>query len=55
MGRHGRPSLRLLYKLPGGVSGALGKQLVRTKEVERRLIIARKECYNEKREEKKAR
>eukprot|EP00966_Prymnesium_polylepis_P252085 5827843-Prymnesium_polylepis.3 len=32
----------LLFKLPGGVTGEMGKQLVRAKEVERRLVLARK-------------
>ena len=42
----------LLFKLPGGVHGVVGKQLVRSKEVERRLGIARK-AYNEKKRTKK--
>ena len=45
----------LLFKLPGGVTGAIGKQLVRAKEVERRLGIARKKFNSEKKDEKKAR
>ena len=44
----------LLFKLPGGVTGALGKQLVRAKEVERRLNIARKAHHTEKRDHRKA-
>lgn len=44
----------LLFKLPGGVTGAIGKQLVRAKEVERRLNIARKKLNSDKREEKSA-
>jgi hypothetical protein len=39
----------LLFKLPGGVTGELGKKLVRAKEVERRLNIARKKYREEKR------
>ena len=44
----------LLFKLPGGVTGAIGKQLVRAKEDERRLNIARKKLNSDKREEKSA-
>eukprot|EP00966_Prymnesium_polylepis_P276651 6391474-Prymnesium_polylepis.1 len=44
----------LLFKLPGGVTGQLGKQLVRAKEVERRLDIARKVYSAEKKEGKNA-
>ena len=44
----------LLFKLPGGVTGAMGKQLVRAKEIERRLNIARKDHRAGKRDEKKA-
>ena len=44
----------LLFKVPGGVHGAMGKQLVRAKEVERRLGIARKAHNEEKRTTKRA-
>ena len=43
----------LLFKLPGGVTGPLGKQLVRAREVERRLNVARKKYREEKRDGKK--
>eukprot|EP00966_Prymnesium_polylepis_P198024 4588741-Prymnesium_polylepis.1 len=44
----------LLFKLPGGVSGPLGKQLIRAKEVERRLNLARKTYRAGKRDDKNA-
>jgi hypothetical protein len=44
----------LLFKLPGGVTGPLGKQLVRAKEVERRLNAARKSYRAGKRDDKNA-
>jgi len=40
----------LLFKVPGGATGELGKQLVRAKEVERRLTIARSQAAKDKRE-----
>ena len=43
----------LLFKLPGGVTGAMGKQLVRAKEVERRLTLARKKFNGDKKDQKK--
>jgi hypothetical protein len=42
----------LLFKVPGGVSGELGKKLVRAKEVERRLGIARTQLNTSHRENK---
>ena len=42
----------LLFKLPGGVSGSIGKQLIRAKEIERRLGIARSKHAKEKREKR---
>ena len=44
----------LLFRLPGGVTGEVGKQLVRAKEVERRLTIARKQYNSDKKDQKKA-
>jgi hypothetical protein len=44
----------LLFKLPGGVTGATGKQLIRAKEVERRLSIARAQYNKTKRDAKGA-
>eukprot|EP00966_Prymnesium_polylepis_P049164 1137710-Prymnesium_polylepis.1 len=43
----------LLFKLPGGVTGELGLQLVRAKEVERRLKLARMKYRSDKRDDKK--
>ena len=40
-----RLTAALLYAVPGGASGATGKALVRAKEVERRLNIARAAYY----------
>ena len=44
----------LLFKLPGGVSGDVGTALIRAKEVERRLNIARTEANKAVREGKRA-
>ena len=44
----------LLFKLPGGVTGPLGKKLIRAKEVERRLNLARKNYRADKRSTKDA-
>ena len=43
----------LLFKLPGGVTGDVGRQLVRAKEVERRLTLARKKFNGDKKDQKK--
>jgi len=44
----------LLFKLPGGASGPVGRKLIRSKEVERRLGIARAEHFKNKKAGKKA-
>ena len=44
----------LLFKLPGGVSGEVGTALIRAKEIERRLGLARIEANKTVREEKRA-
>lgn len=40
----------LLFKVPGGVSGEIGKKLARAKETERRLNIARTKANGEARD-----
>ena len=42
----------LLFKVPGGATGELGKQLIRTKEVERRLNIVRANVSKDKKAER---
>ena len=44
----------LLYQLPGGVTGASGKKLLRAKEVERRLNIARTELNKRDSEQRRS-
>jgi hypothetical protein len=44
----------LLFKVPGGVSGEIGKKLVYAKEIERRLGLARSKQNASEREAKKS-
>lgn len=50
--RQPRLTSALLFKVAGGVSGATGKALVRAKEVERRLTIARAAYSKGKRDDR---
>ena len=47
-----KPTSALLFKVPGGVTGEIGTKLIRAKEIERRLGIARTKLNTTVRDEK---
>jgi len=53
--KRGMPKLTsaLLFQLPGGPTGEQGRALIRAKEIERRLAVARSSRSKDRREEKK--